>query len=65
MLMPLREAHEITGLPLFRITASASGKGGVVVYMKGDVLWARKKSDRTAFEPVGLEESLIARAEGR
>lgn len=65
MLMPLREAHEITGLPLFRITASASGKGGVVVYMKGDVLWARKKSDRTAFEPVGLEERLVARAEGR
>jgi tuftelin-interacting protein 11 len=65
MLMPLREAHEITGLPLFRITASASGRGGVVVYLKGDVVWARKKGDKTAFEPVGLESALVERAEGK
>ncbi|KIW02039.1 uncharacterized protein PV09_06541 [Verruconis gallopava] len=65
MLIPLREAHDITGLPLFRITASASGKGGVVVYLKGDVVWARKKNDKTAFEPVGLEQTLIDRAEGK
>jgi tuftelin-interacting protein 11 len=65
MLIPLREAHEITGLPLFRITASASGRGGVVVYLKGDVLWARKKNDKTAFEPMGLEQKLVDRAEGK
>jgi tuftelin-interacting protein 11 len=65
MLIPLREAHDITGLPLFRITASASGKGGVVVYLKGDVLWARQKNDKTAFEPIGLEQRLVDRAEGK
>ncbi|KAJ9635147.1 hypothetical protein H2199_008633 [Coniosporium tulheliwenetii] len=27
LLVPLREAHELTGLPLFRITASATGRG--------------------------------------
>jgi tuftelin-interacting protein 11 len=64
-MVPLREAHPKTGLPLFRITASATGKGGVVVYLRGDVVWAQKKSDRETFEPVGLEERLVQRAEGK
>lgn len=64
-MVPLREAHNQTGLPLFRITASATGKGGVVVYIKGDVVWAQRKSDRSLFDPVGLEDRLIERAEGK
>ena len=64
-MVPLREAHPKTGLPLFRITASATGKGGVVVYLQGDVVWAQKKNDRETFEPVGLEEKLVKRAEGK
>lgn len=64
-MVPLREAHTTTGLPLFRITASATGKGGVVVYIKGDVVWAQRKGDRSLFDPVGLEDRLIERAEGK
>lgn len=64
-LVPLREAHQSTGLPLFRITASATGKGGVVVYLKGDVVWAQRKGDRGVFDIVGLDEGLVARAEGK
>ncbi|SMR49182.1 unnamed protein product [Zymoseptoria tritici ST99CH_3D1] len=64
-LVPLREAHTQTGAPLFRITASANGKGGVVVYLKGDIVWAQKKGDRTIYEPIGLEERLVERAEGK
>ncbi|KAL1297364.1 hypothetical protein AAFC00_004904 [Neodothiora populina] len=64
-LVPLREAHTGTGLPLFRMTASATGKGGVVVYLKGDVIWAQKKGEKGKFEPVHLGEELLARAEGR
>ena len=61
MLIPLREAHDQTGLPLFRITASASGKGGVVVYIKGDVVWARGRKERDVWGPTGLGEGLVAR----
>ncbi|KAK3709707.1 hypothetical protein LTR37_010734 [Vermiconidia calcicola] len=64
-MVPLREAHPRTGLPLLRITASATGKGGVIVYLQGDVVWAQRKGDRTVFEPIGLEERLVARAEGK
>ncbi|MCJ1438384.1 hypothetical protein MMC27_007772 [Xylographa pallens] len=64
LLMPLREAHELNGAPLFRVTASASGKGGVVVYMKGDVLWARSKKGRGVWSPVGLDGGLVGLAGG-
>jgi len=65
LMIPLREAHQTTGLPLFRITASATGKGGVVVFLKGDVVWARKRGENDMWEPIGLEEPLIKRAEGK
>ena len=69
LLFPLREADLRSGLPLFRITASASGRGGVVVYLKGDVVWVRgiatAGTENRAFMPVGLDETLLAKAEGR
>lgn len=54
LVMPLRRAHEGTGEPLWRITESAAGTGGVVCYFKGDVVWARGKGGEWA--PVGVEE---------
>ena len=69
IIMPLREADSQTGLPLFRITASVSRRGGVVVYLKGDVVWARNSTSKALegkpFAPVGLNEGLVARAEGK
>ncbi|KAK2755981.1 hypothetical protein FQN54_005778 [Arachnomyces sp. PD_36] len=65
IMLPLREAHVQSGLPLFRITASANGKGGVLVYLKGDVVWAQNRKSRDVYEPVGLDSTLTARAEGR
>ncbi len=68
-MIALREADLQTGLPLFRITASASGKGGAVVYLKGDVVWARGAAiggiKSLVFMPMGLDDGLIAKAEGR
>lgn len=68
IMMPLREADPSSGFPLFRITASASGRGGVVVYLKGDVLWVRGSAsggEGKGFMPLGLDEGLAKRAEGR
>jgi len=65
LLIPVREAHQVTGLPLFRITASATGRGGAVAYLKGDVLWVQNKKDKSIWEPTGLDEGLVAKAEGR
>ncbi|KAF2493200.1 TFP11-domain-containing protein [Lophium mytilinum] len=65
LLIPLREAHATTGFPLFRITASATGKGGALVYLKGDVVWAQNKKEKSVWEPIGLEEALVQKAEGK
>lgn len=68
-LKPLREADLQTGLPLFRITASATGKGGVVVYLKGDILWVRRPTaaggQNVVFVPMALDDALAKLAEGR
>ena len=66
LMLPLREAHAQTGLPLFRITASASLVGGVVVYLKGDVVWVRRggRDMGGVWEPVGLGEGLVGWAGG-
>jgi tuftelin-interacting protein 11 len=64
-LLPLREAHPATGTPLFRISASVSGKGGAVVFFRGDMVWMQKKKREDGFVPVGLGDELLERAEGR
>lgn len=58
LLIPLRKADEKTGQALFRITASASGVGGLVVYLRNDVVWGQDKKSRDKFEPLGLENVL-------
>lgn len=62
-LEPLKQADIQSGQPLFRLTASAIGKGGVVAYLKGDVLWVRGGAGR-GFMPVALDDALVLRAGG-
>ncbi|KAJ5567476.1 hypothetical protein N7535_006782 [Penicillium sp. DV-2018c] len=65
IMLPLREAHPQNGQPLFRITASATGKGGVVAFIQGDVVWVQNKKAKDVWEPMGLEDQLVQCAEGR
>jgi tuftelin-interacting protein 11 len=67
MMIPLRKAHPETGLPLLRVTASATGSGGVIVYLKGDVVYAQNKKDRSIWDPVDIfdEGALTSLAEAR
>ena len=39
-----------------RVTASATGSGGVVVYLKGDVVYAQNKKNRAVWDPVDVFE---------
>jgi tuftelin-interacting protein 11 len=63
LLVPLRKAHETSGSPLFRITASASGAGGVVCYFRGDVVWCQDRKRKDLWEPMGLGK-ILERVEG-
>ncbi|CAG8032596.1 unnamed protein product [Penicillium salamii] len=65
IILPLREAHPQNGQPLFRITASATGKGGCISFVQGDVVWVQNKKAKEIWEPMGLEDQLVDRAEGK
>ncbi|KAG4301666.1 hypothetical protein PCK1_002151 [Pneumocystis canis] len=58
VLIPLRKAHENTGNPLFRITANTKGIGGVIVYIKGDVVWVQNVKNKNEFTPQSLNHIL-------
>ncbi|KAI9741315.1 MAG: hypothetical protein M1834_003032 [Cirrosporium novae-zelandiae] len=65
LIMATRDAHAQTGFPLFRITASVTGKGGVLVYLKGDLVWGQQKKNKEVWEPMNLDQALVDRAEGK
>jgi tuftelin-interacting protein 11 len=71
VLMPLREAEARTGQPLFRVSASATGKGGVTVRFQGELVLARKKraagggADGEAWEVVEVGPELVKLSMGR
>lgn len=58
VLVPLRKAHEASGNPLFRITDSAAGTGGLMVYFRGDVVWGQDRKNKEVWNPMGLGEVL-------
>ncbi|KAK9478397.1 GC-rich sequence DNA-binding factor-like protein-domain-containing protein [Lipomyces japonicus] len=57
LFIPLRKAHEILGHPLYRISESASGKGGILCYFESEILWAQIRIENDwSWEPIGIEE---------
>ena len=63
-LISLREAHAENGLPLYRITGRADQRGGIVVYLKGDVLWIQGKTGERKWAAIGLGDGLVKMAGG-
>ena len=40
LFVPTGKAHEHSRMPLYRVSPSADGKGGVLVYIQDDAVWA-------------------------
>ena len=40
LFLPTGKAHERSRMPLYRVSPSADGKGGVLVYILDDAVWA-------------------------
>lgn len=43
LFLPAGKAHEKSRMPLFRVSPSADGKGGLLVYILDDAVWASEK----------------------
>lgn len=53
--MPTGRSHEISGMPLFRVSTGIDGKSGVTVYLQGDVVYAQDAASG-AWKPISVQE---------
>lgn len=52
--MPTGRSHEMTGSPLFRVSPGVDGKGGITIYLRGDVVYAVDKNGNS--KPISVSE---------
>jgi tuftelin-interacting protein 11 len=55
LFMPTGRAHETSRMPLFRVSGP-SGKGGVLVYVQDDAVWAPEGDE---YRAIALEEMVV------
>ncbi|KAI5999403.1 hypothetical protein F5J12DRAFT_784726 [Pisolithus orientalis] len=55
LFIPIGRAHEKSRMPLFRVS-NASGKGGILVYVHGDAVWAPEGDE---YRAITLEEMVL------
>ncbi|TFK39878.1 GC-rich sequence DNA-binding factor-like protein-domain-containing protein [Crucibulum laeve] len=67
LFVPTGRAHEQSRMPLFRVSQTADGKGGLLVYILDDAVWAPKSGgvggDGEEFRAISLED-MVLRAMG-
>jgi tuftelin-interacting protein 11 len=64
LFMPTGRAHEKSRMPLFRVTPNTDGKGGILVYILDDAVWASESGAGRAeedFRAIPLDQ-MVARA---
>ncbi|KAI0675861.1 GC-rich sequence DNA-binding factor-like protein-domain-containing protein [Trametes maxima] len=56
LFMPVGRADERSRMPLYRVSQSADGKGGILVYILDDAVWA---SDGGEYRAITLEDMVL------
>ena len=56
LFMPAGKVHEKSRLPLFRVSRSADGKGGILVYLLDDAVWFVDGDD---YRAISLEDMVL------
>ncbi|KAF5383792.1 hypothetical protein D9615_003547 [Tricholomella constricta] len=58
LFIPTGRAHELSRMPLFRVGPTADGKGGLLVYIQDDAVWA-PIVDGQGFRAISLEDMVL------
>ena len=61
LFVPTGKAHERSRMPLYRVSPSADGKGGVLVYIQDDAVWAAPV-DGGEYRAITLEDMVLRAA---
>lgn len=56
LFIPAGKVEEKSRMPLFRVSQTADGKGGLLVYILDDAVWA---SDGDVYRAIGLEDMVL------
>ncbi|KII85866.1 hypothetical protein PLICRDRAFT_115444 [Plicaturopsis crispa FD-325 SS-3] len=56
LFIPTGRAHELSRMPLFRVSATADGRGGLLVYLLDDAVWAPSPD---GYRAVSLEDMVL------
>jgi tuftelin-interacting protein 11 len=59
LIMPTGKAHEVSRMPLFRVSRTVDGKGGLLVYILDDAVWAPAEGNE--YRAITLDD-MVARA---
>ena len=62
LFLPTGRAHERSRMPLYRVSASVDGKGGLTVYVLDDAVWAPDPADGadpTDYRAISLEDMVL------
>lgn len=57
LFIPTGKAHEQSRMPLYRVSMSADGKGGILVYILDDAVWAPDASGE--YRAISLEDMVL------
>ncbi|KAG6897813.1 hypothetical protein C0992_010617 [Termitomyces sp. T32_za158] len=58
LFIPTGRAHEISRMPLYRVSPTADGRGGLVVYIQDDAVWA-PVIDGEGYRAISLEDMVL------
>lgn len=65
LFIPAGRVHERSRMPLYRISSTADGKGGVLIYIQDDAVWMQSKEDKGDWRAIPLEEMVLRATTGR
>ncbi|GLB41835.1 putative GC-rich sequence DNA-binding factor-like protein [Lyophyllum shimeji] len=58
LFIPTGRAHEVSRLPLFRVSPTAGGRGGLLVYIQDDAVWA-PALEGEGYRAISLEDMVL------
>ena len=61
LFMPTGKVHEKSRMPLYRVSSSVEGKGGLLVYIQDDAVWA---VDGDEYRAITLEDMVLRATRG-